>query len=923
MKKILPIIIAALTFAGGAKAQTTTTIFDSGNGSKPYYRIPAILNQDGTLWAFTDDRSNVSSTVSWGDIGCGEISIIAKKSTDNGATWSSSTTVAAGNSSASDFYKAHGDAAVVCDREDPTKMLVMCASGETSFGNSTVSVTRSGNWLWGYTYDLDVSSAIKVGKYTSTDGGATWSDDDVTKNIYGIWDKASSSTYPNNVPVTKLFFSSGRICQSAIIKNGSNYRLYAALCSNKGSLVVYSDNFGKSWSALGGTDTWPVLSGDEAKIEELPNGNVLLSCRMSTTSSKTSGRYFNIFTYTDQSYETGSWGTAVTSDSSSDGTYAYWNNTNGEIILVPAMAKDSNVPVYIALQSVPAGNTNNSIDQNTYKRSNVSIYWKVLRSTSDLDTPSDFTNGWTKYEVSSKTSAYSSMVLDNNGDVAFIYEENAINTTIGGSGNMDYYDIQFKSLPLSTITGGAYTYTTAKDADTHRTAFLNNTTIDDSGETADQWAGKVVTLKHTITVNGKTTERYLCNEGLKLTLESASDNEIPDYKKYWVISKDPKGSYYYLSSLNGDGYLGRANGTPLGDGSGSVVTGGDAVCTDNYISEFRITDFVKTFCYESGFENVTVTHTDGWAIKFIIRYADKNYDEERVLVIATDGTINWSKHTQNPNPENGHTWSSEFIITEVGKASAVNDYGTFASPTHFGFPVKMTRSDNGKADITKEGYYYYATLKLPFAVDLTSAVDANGTKYDLTVLKCDEPKNTVGEEVILSDITSDLTKNTLPRETPVILRMGNQRSAAYDATQITLYLQPALAQNIIWTTGLKGSLGKKTFQNTDNTADNYYDPTKNANFFILGKKDDGRVKFYYMSNQVLAANKAYYVYNGSTPAKSLVFRFDDDNISTGISLPETIETTSDAVIYDLSGRRVAGTAKKGVYIRNGKKYIVK
>lgn len=918
MKKILPIIIAALTFACGAKAQTTTTIFDSGNGRSPYYRIPAILNQNGTLWAFTDDRSNVSSTVSWGDIGCGEISIIAKKSTDNGATWSSSTTVAEGKSSASDFYKAHGDAAVVCDREDPTKMLVMCASGEKSYGSSTVGVTESGSG-WNKTYELNLDNAIRVGKYTSTDGGATWSGDDVTKKIYGIWDTKTTGwlgqTTGYNTTVQKLFFSSGRICQSARIKNGSNYRLYAALCTNEGSLVVYSDDFGETWSALGGTGDRPVSDGDEAKIEELPNGNILISSRPRNGS----GRYFNIFKYTDQSSASGSWGSYSTSNSSSGGTYAYNNWTNGEILLVPAMAKDSNVPVYIALQSVPAGNTSNSIDQNTYKRSNVSIYWKVLSSTSDLDAPSDFTNGWTRYEVSSTTSAYSSMVLDNNGNVAFIYEENAINTTIGGSGNMDYYDIQFKSLPLSTITGGAYTYTTAKDADTHRTAFLNNTTIDDSGETADPWAGKVVTLKHTITVNGKTTERYLCNEGLKLTLESASDNEIPDYKKYWVISKDPEGSYYYLSSLNGDGYLGRANGTPLGDGSGSVVTGGDAVCTDNYISEFRITDFVKTFCYESGFENVTVTHTDGWAIKFIIRYADKNYDEERVLVIATDGTINWSKHTQNPKTENSKTWSSEFIITEVGKASAVNDYGTFANPTHFGFPVKMTRSDNDKADITKEGYYYYATLKLPFAVDLTSAVDEKGTKYDLTVLKCDEPKNNVGDEVKLSEIPSDLIiDNTLPRETPVILRMGTKDTPADpDATQITLYLQPTLAQNIIETTGLKGSLGKKTFTNAE------YNPSTNANFFILGKKTDGRVKFYYMSNQVLAANKAYYVYNGNTSAKSLVFRFDDDNISTGISLPETIETTSDAVIYDLSGRRVAGTAKKGVYIRNGKKYIVK
>lgn len=910
MKKILPIIIAALTFAGGAKAQTTTTIFDSGNGRSPYYRIPAILNQNGTLWAFTDDRSNVSSTVSWGDIGCGEISIIAKKSTDNGASWSSSTTVAEGSNSASGFYKAHGDAAVVCDREDPNKMLVMCASGETSYGSSTVSVTRSWN-IWHYTYALNLSSAIRVGKYTSTDGGATWSGKDVTSDIYGIWDEASRTTYSSGVPVKKLFFSSGRICQSAIIKNGSNYRLYAALCSDVGSLVVYSDDFGENWHALGGTSARPVSSGDEAKIEELPNGNVLISSRM-TTSSKSSGRYFNIFTYTNRNSASGSWGTAQESSSSSGGTYAYWNNTNGEIILVPAMAKDSNVPVYIALQSVPAGNTSNSIDQNTYKRSNVSIYWKVLSSTSELDAPSDFTNGWTKYEVSSTTSAYSSMVLDKNGDVAFIYEENAINTTIG-SGNMDYYDIQFKSLPLSTITNGAYTYTTAKDVDTHRTAFLNNTTIDDSGETADQWAGKIITLKSTVKkIKGGTIEYYLHNEGVNLKLEK-TEPTLSDYSYYWVISKDPGEDTYYLSSYKGDGYMGKGKGW---DYHQNKESNNIPNCTDDYTKQFNIKEFTHygNTNNRDGAETIT-----GYAIGFI-HAEDEN--KTKYVAIAEDGQLGWFDLTTmggTSTSDNSKYWSTDFEITEVKLAEKVGDYGTWDAPTHFGFPVTMTRSDNDKAVTNKEGYYYYATLKLPFAVDLTSAVDEKGTKYDLTVLKCDEPKNNVGDEVKLSEIPSDLIiDNTLPRETPVILRMGTKDTPADpDATQITLYLQPTLAQNIIETTGLKGSLGKKTFTNAE------YNPSTNANFFILGKKTDGRVKFYYMSNQVLAANKAYYVYNGNASAKSLVFRFDDDNISTGISLPETIETTGDAVIYDLSGRRVAGTAKKGVYIRNGKKYIVK
>lgn len=922
MNKIIPIIIAALTLAGGAKAQTT--IFNSGNGTKPYYRIPAILNQNGTLWAFTDDRSNLSTTATWGDIGSGEISIIAKTSSDNGAKWSSSTkTVAAGSSNSSGFDKAHGDAAVVCDREDPNKMLVMCASGEVPYNTansvtgSTVKVTRSRN-LWYYTYSLDLSSAIRVGKYTSTDGGATWSGSDVTPDIYSIWDEANSTTYSSGVTVKKLFFSSGRICQSSIIKkDGGCYRLYAALCTDVGTLVVYSDDFGNTWSALGGTSARPASSGDEAKIEELPNGNVLLSCRM-TTSSTTSGRYFNIFTYTDQSYETGSWGTAVTSNSSSGGTYAYWNNTNGEIILVPAMAKDSNVPVYIALQSVPYGNSQNSTDQNTYKRSNVSIYWKVLNSTSDLDAPSDFTNGWTRYEVSSTTSAYSSMVLDNNGDIAFIYEENAINTTIGGTGNMDYYDIQFKSLPLSTITNEAYTYTTAKDVATHRTAFLNNTTIDDSGETTDPWVGKIITLKSTVKkINGGTIEYYLHNEGVNLKLEETKPT-LSDYSYYWVISKDPGEDTYYLSSLKGDGYMGKGKGW---DYYQNKESNNIPNCTDDYTKQFNIKEFTHygNTNNRDGAETIT-----GYAIGFI-HAEDAN--KTKYVAIAEDGQLDWfDLTTMGGTSINDKTkyWSTNFEITEVNKTETVRDYGTWDAPTHFGFPVNMTRSDNGKGDTRYEGYYYYATLKLPFAVDLTSAVDADGTPYKVDVLKCTKPKNKPGEEVELGVITRDLTNNTLPRETPVILRMGEQDTPIDNGRkQITLYFQPALAQNIITETGLKGSLGKKKFQGTDASAADYYDPSKNANFFILGKKTDGRVKFYYLNNQELAANKAYYVYNGTASSKSIVFRFADDDISTGITLPEVIEANDNAVIYDLSGRRVSSAVKKGIYIRDGKKFIVK
>lgn len=857
MKKILLITLAALTFACGAKAQKTVFhSYNLGFLGKSYYRIPAILNQGGKLWAFTDDRTNAT-----GDIGTGNIKIMAKTSTDNGSKWSSSTTIANYSSNA-EFDYAHGDAAVVCDRGNSNNMLMMCASGNIGYPSSTAS------------------SPIRVGKYISTDGGSKWTGTDVTDKIYGIWRSSTTNS------IEKLFFSSGRICQSAIINTGSYYRLYAALCSNVGSLVVYSDDFGETWNALGGVNALPVPKGDEAKIEELPNGNILISSR----TRNNSGRYFNIYTYTDKEQAEGSWGTVTTASIGST------DDTNGEILLVPAMAKDSNKPMYIALQSVPTGST----------RANVSIYWKPINSISDIDSPNDFASGWTQYKVSSTTSAYSTMTLDNSGNIAFLYEENAV----GKNG----YDIQFQSLSLETITTNEYTYTTALDEASHRTAFLDGSTIQ------DPWVGKVVTLTAKLVDSSNNTKYFYLHSAdmdlkdgaeLSLKVEETKPTTL-DYSYYWVISQDPGTQTYYLSSYKGDGYIGKGYGRDYSvedENADGAYKERIPVCTDDYQKEFDITGFVKK---ETQSEDAA-EEMDGYAIKF------SNDDVLRYVAVSEKGAINWFDHTTKgdyPDKNLGILWTTDFDIKVVGETKTVDNYGSWENPTHFGFPVKMTRSDNDKADITKEGYYYYATLKLPFAVDLTSAKDASGNSYTLEVLKCTTPQNTVGEEVILSDITSTLKDKTLPRETPVILRMGKREYAEYNDTQITLYLQPALAQNIIWTTGLKGSLGKKTFTDAE------YDPA-NANFFILGKKTDGRVKFYYMSNQVLAANKAYYVYEGNASAKSLVFRFDDDNISTGISLPETIETTSDAVIYDLSGRRVAGTAKKGVYIRDGKKYIVK
>ena len=93
----------------------------------------------------------------------------------------------------------------------------------------------------------------------------------------------------------KKFFSSGRICQSKMIKKGSHYRIYSAIMIGPGSTVYASDDFGASWFQLAPS----IAEGNESKVEELPDGSLLHSCRISGRP----GRIFRLYKYTDDSHK--------------------------------------------------------------------------------------------------------------------------------------------------------------------------------------------------------------------------------------------------------------------------------------------------------------------------------------------------------------------------------------------------------------------------------------------------------------------------------------------------------------------------------------------------------------------------------------------------------------------------------------------
>ena len=380
-------------------AMAQTMLFHTGDESGFPYRIPAIATaSNGQLIALSDRRPCGA------DIGFGRVDILGRTSNDNGATWSEPFNVLVGSGSGQDA--GYGDACLVADQKRK-ELLLICVSGNVPYWQSTVE--KSQRFM-----------AVHA-KWNRKTKSWKWSEPvDQTNHIYRELLGGR---------VNGLFMGSGRICQSRQIKVGKYYRLYGALCTHKGNFVLYSDDFGRSWNVLGSDYDSCAPKGDEPKCEELPDGSVLLSSR------KHGGRYFNVFQYVDKKKAKGVWGQPVDSRTVENGISNEGTPCNGEIMIVNAKTVDGK-KTKVALQSIPAGPG----------RSNVTIYWKELAQPSDYNTPLRFASHWGgEFQVSRTASAYSTMTQQEDGRIAFYWEENS---------RPNGYDMYYQPLTIEEITGG-------------------------------------------------------------------------------------------------------------------------------------------------------------------------------------------------------------------------------------------------------------------------------------------------------------------------------------------------------------------------------------------------------------------------------------------------------------------------------------
>ena len=884
MKKIFALValaLAAITTTT-AVAQTAAsaieskkqTLFNSANHSSTPYRIPAIATlSNGDVIAIADQRPCGA------DVGNGEVDIYAKISSNNGSTWTPSSTdpsadgtglkIADGTSS-----NGYGDAAVVANRESG-EVMAICVAGKVVFSNGSSSKHN------------------KMARLYSSDYGKTWKTEDVTTAFF-------DNLLPN---AYTMFMASGKILQSTKVKKGNYYRLYGALLVRQKknwlskenvNYVVYSDDFGKTWAILGGGSC--ISSADEAKVEELPNGNIVVSSR------KSGGRYFNVFSFSNLESATGSWGSTSTC------SFGGSNATNGELLMYHNVTNVSTgEKTNIILQSLPTGSS----------RSNVAVFYKVIDNNTSYSS-SSFTSGWTKgIEVDNGASGYSTMTILPNGEIGFLYEDNYDTSKADG----DYSDIVYVPLTVSEITGGAYTYTSSEVVkETVATPAITpnggelkygNNTVSIACDTDG------ATIYYTIDGTEPTTSSTKYTGAF--TLSSNATVKAIAVKTGWNNSSVASASFTYTVETvatptitpNG-GELKYGNNTitiacATADATIYYTTNGATPTTSStkYTGAFTLTSnaTVKAIAVKTGWNNSSVasasfTYTVETVATPVIAPNGGEIEAGTTISIscATSGaTIYYSTNGAEPTT----VYSAPFALNEAAtvKAVAKKTGWNNSATAQASFTIKQevvepeepeieepeepefvgkTWTVNLKSGEVDDNNGYIATFSASVAVTLPEDV----TAYVVT-------------RTLLSYIyTSEVSGKTIPANTGVILFSENGGNititeAAADATVAKISTNKLIA-----------------------TGDNSVKTSSNK-CFVLQEKSGSMTFVKVSKNTTVAANTAYL--EGSSWYSSMKLSVDNENPE--VSGVEGVEAENAEVeYYNLQGVKVENP-EKGIFIK--------
>mgnify|MGYP002672806177 CR=1 FL=1 len=258
-------------------------------------------------------------------------------------------------------------------------------------------------------------------------------------------------------------------------------------------------------------------------------------------------------------------------------------------------------------------------------------------------------------------------------------------------------------------------------------------------------------------------------------------------------------------------------------------------------------------------------------------------------------------HGQNANltdKTNGAVWN---FTNNDGKFTIVDGANGTLHCEDNGNINKWHESDNAK---------WYVTLATDIQVGLNTV---NGKSYATAYLPF--PVSAVaGAKAYVGTFNDAHTAITLTEKAEIPANEG-----------VVLISDDAAATATLTIGGNAVKEGTNAFSGT-NTAITLSEKNR-GNFRVLGPKasdaTDLSIGFFKPSISVesIPANRAYVVATSTSTASSVSVNFGTVE-GLGSIVTETSEDAN-SPIYDLSGRRVMHTVKGGLYIRNGKKFLVK
>lgn len=365
-------ISASWTWASDAPERTV--LFNMGDYDSQYWRIPALVTAaDNSLVAVVDKRGS-----SLGDLP-NTISIMSRRSTDNGKNWSEPVVVAQGGNG-----KTYGDPAVVLDKK--TGNLICMFVGDQGLWNATP----------------DNRQGIYVSK--STDNGVSWSEpvaitDQVYANHSGWYAGFAGSGHGLCLKDGRLMFVLAIRATSATGVPLHNY-------------AIYSDDGGDNWTLSTNAAT---TAGDEAKVVELEDGDILMSIRNPSKGNR-------IFCKSTDRGQT--WGKAYFETELKDPA------CNGDIIRYSYSTDEGSEGKSRLLHSLP---------ESTTTRENVTIYL----SEDDGET-------WPiKKRLVDGYSAYSSLTVLSDGTIGALVEEGKWDSNLPGE---DGFQLVFYRFTMDWLT---------------------------------------------------------------------------------------------------------------------------------------------------------------------------------------------------------------------------------------------------------------------------------------------------------------------------------------------------------------------------------------------------------------------------------------------------------------------------------------